>query len=402
MNTFHAHGLVSAVVLGGAGHVGLPLSLVLASSGVETTIYDISEHAVSSINRGEMPFWEPGAESLLRKSLDAGLLKATTDPSSIQGAEILIVIIGTPVDEHSNPDPESIIQALSNCRQYLHSGQLVVLRSTIYPGVTRQIEVLFQSWGLQIDVAFAPERIAEHNAIEELSALPQIVSSRSESGFERAAKLFMRFAPEIVRLTPEEAELAKLFTNSWRYVKFAMANQFFMMAESQNLNYAKIREGLTYNYPRASDLPGAGFAAGPCLLKDTMQLAAFSNNQFQLGHSAMLVNEGLPLFLVSRLERDYDLPSLTIGILGMAFKGGSDDIRSSLAYKLKRVLRFKAGAVLTTDPKISEEVDRNLLPLEVVIEKSDLLILGAPHSEYKNLTVRKPIVDIWNFMAVAD
>lgn len=402
MSTHSEGNIGKAVVLGGGGHVGLPLSLVLASTGVETTIYDVSEPAVSSIRRGDMPFWEPGAQPLLRESLDAGMLNVTTDPRCIQDAEVLIVVIGTPVDEHSNPDPESIIQALAECRQYLHTGQLVVLRSTIYPGVTRQIEELFKSWGLQMDVAFAPERIAEHNAIEELSALPQIVSSRSDSGFERAANLFSRFAPEIVRLTPEEAELAKLFTNSWRYVKFAMANQFFMMAESQNLNYSRIREGLTYNYPRASDLPGAGFAAGPCLLKDTMQLAAFSNNQFQLGHSAMLVNEGLPLFIVSRMELNYELSSLTVGILGMAFKGGSDDIRSSLAYKLKRVLRFKAEAVLTTDPRVSQEVDSDLLPLEEVLERSDVLIVAAPHPEYRNLSTIKPVVDIWNVMAVSD
>ena len=128
-------------------------------------------------------------------------------------------------------------------------------------------------------------------------------------------------------------------------------------------------------------MPGAGFAAGPCLFKDTMQLAAFNNNNFALGHTAMTINEGLPLYLVHRLEQRFDLASMTVGILGMAFKGGSDDIRSSLSYKLKRILAFKADKVLCTDPYVT--VDPNLLPQDEVIAQSDLLVIGAPHPEYR-------------------
>lgn len=127
-----------------------------------------------------------------------------------------------------------------------------------------------------------------------------------------------------------------------------------------------------------------------------MQLAAFSDNQFALGHSAMLVNEGLPLYLVSRLEDRFDLAEMTVGILGMAFKGGSDDIRSSLSYKLRRVLSFKAKAVLTTDPYVT--VDPDLLPLEDVLTRSDLLIVATPHPQYRGLVVDKPVADVWNVL----
>jgi UDP-N-acetyl-D-mannosaminuronic acid dehydrogenase len=250
--------------------------------------------------------------------------------------------------------------------------------------------------GLEIPVAFCPERIAEHKAMEELYSLPQIVSSRSDSGRERAAKLFGTLTETIVHLDPEEAELAKLFTNTWRYIKFAAANQFYMMANNRGLDFDRIRKGLTQDYPRAQDMPGAGFAAGPCLFKDTMQLAAFSDNTFALGHSAMQVNEGLPLYLVSQLEKKHDLGNLTVGILGMSFKAGSDDIRSSLSYKLRRVLKFKAKAVLSTDPYVTEDVDDTLLPLEDVLEKADLLIVATPHAEYKGLVTDKPIADVWN------
>jgi UDP-N-acetyl-D-mannosaminuronic acid dehydrogenase len=384
-----------AVVIGGGGHVGLPLAIMLSSRGVNTAIYDISKSAVEGINSGRTPFWEPGAENLLRESLEAKKLTATTDPSVTGETDSLIVVIGTPVDEHLNPDPQAITLALEKCRPYLRNGQLLILRSTIYPGVTRQVERELQAWGLEIDVAFAPERIAEHNAVEELVSLPQIVSSRTQKGFDRASELFSRIAPAIVRLSPEEAELAKLFTNTWRYVKFAMANQFYMMAESKGLDYERIRSAIKKDYPRAADVPSAGFAAGPCLLKDTMQLAAFSDNNFHLGHSAMLVNEGMPHFIVSQLESKYDLSSMTVGILGMAFKAGSDDIRSSLSYKLKRLLKFRAEKVLTTDPMVPTSVDKELVPLDQVVQEADILILATPHREYKDLVITKPLVDMW-------
>jgi UDP-N-acetyl-D-mannosaminuronic acid dehydrogenase len=198
----------------------------------------------------------------------------------------------------------------------------------------------------------------------------------------------------IVRVEPEEAELAKLFTNSYRYIKFAAANQLYMMANDFGLDYERIRSAVVEDYPRAADLPGPGFAAGPCLLKDTMQLAAFNNNNFALGQASMQINEGLPLYLVSRLAARYDLDAMTVGILGMAFKGESDDNRSSLSYKLKRVLKVRAGAVLTTDPFVT--VDEDLSPLELVLERADLIVIGAPHKAYAELSISKPVVDIWN------
>ena len=222
------------------------------------------------------------------------------------------------------------------------------------------------------------------------------MSGRNTSAVTRATELFGLLTDSIVETTPEEAELAKLFTNTWRYIKFAAANQFYMIANEHGIDFEKVRHAITFDYPRANDMPGAGFAAGPCLFKDTMQLAAFNNNNFFLGHASMMVNEGLPMYLVDRMDRRFELKNLTVGILGMAFKAESDDIRSSLSYKLRRILRYKAANVLCTDPFVT--TDPNLVPLEEVLAKADVLVIGAPHLAYRGLKPKQAVVDIWNLL----
>ncbi len=380
-------------IIGGCGRVGLPLGLAFASRGLRVTLYDINARAVDVVGQGVMPFAEEGADEVLRAAVADGRLTATTDPASVSEAEHIVVIVGTPVDEHLNPNLAAVPAAIERCIEFLRPGQLLVLRSTVHPGVTALTEKLLARHGLDVQVAFCPERIAEGKAMTELFDLPQIVSARSESAQARAEKLFRNLTSQIVPLAPEEAELAKLFTNTWRYIKFAATNQFWMMANDHGLVFARIRHAITYDYPRAADMPGPGFAAGPCLLKDTMQLAAFTNNNFVLGHAAMLINEGLPLYLVSQLEARYKLSELTVGVLGMAFKGGSDDSRDSLAYKLRKILLLKAKETLCSDEYI---VDDRFLPAAEVVERSDLLVIGAPHPAYRQLATDKPLVDIWN------
>ncbi|MDP9093282.1 MAG: nucleotide sugar dehydrogenase [Actinomycetota bacterium] len=394
ISTDVSEGPLDVVVVGGCGHVGLPLAIAFADCGLRVCSYDVDVSAVKTVNSGELPFREDGAEEVLRRALERGMYCASAEPSVVARADVVVIVIGTPVDEHLNPDANAVPAALGECFPHMHDGQMLVLRSTVYPGVTRRVERLVRERSLSLDVAFCPERIAEGKAMEELRSLPQIVAARTDRVRQRAAALFSHLTSTIVELEPEEAELAKLFTNSWRYIKFAAANQFFMMANDNGLDFDRIRTALAVDYPRAADMPGAGFAAGPCLLKDTMQLAAFTDNRFVLGHSAMLVNEGLPMYLVSHLESRYELDALTVGILGTAFKGESDDIRSSLAYKLKRILQFRAKAVLTTDPYVS--VDPSLESLETVLSQSDVLIVAAPHQQYAQLLTDKPVIDIWN------
>ena len=192
----------------------------------------------------------------------------------------------------------------------------------------------------------------------------------------------------------EEAELAKLFSNAWRYIQFSVSNQFYMIANDFNLDFNQIRKVMADGYGRAADIPSPGFSAGPCLLKDTMQLAAFNNNNFLLGHAAMMVNEGLPNFIVEGLRLRYDIHKKKIGILGMAFKADIDDIRDSLSFKLGKILRFHGAKVFYSD---EFTIDPTFIKKEKLIKECDIIIIGAPHSIYKKLKIpnRKEVVDVW-------
>ncbi|MGI9602731.1 MAG: nucleotide sugar dehydrogenase [Acidimicrobiales bacterium] len=384
------------VIVGGCGRVGLPLGLALADSGHAVVLYDIDATAVDTVGAAKMPFDEEGAQEILEATIANGTLRASTDASVVSGVDHVVVVVGTPVDEHFNPDAEMVLRAVEDITPYLRDGQHLVLRSTVYPGVTALVERLLDQHGLALEVSYCPERIAEGKALTELYSLPQIVSGRTPEALAAANELFGSLTDQIVELDVEEAELAKLITNTWRYIKFAAANQLYMIANDFGLDYERIREGLARDYPRAADLPGAGLAAGPCLLKDTMQLAAFNRNNFSLGHASMQINEGLPLYLVDRIEQSYDLTSMTVGLLGMAFKAGSDDTRESLSYKMKRLLRLRARQVLCADPLVTTDPD--LMPLAEVVQQADLLVIAAPHQEFADIDTQLPVIDIWNLL----
>jgi UDP-N-acetyl-D-mannosaminuronic acid dehydrogenase len=393
---FPARFATDVAIVGGCGRVGLPLGIALADAGLTVVLYDRDHAVIDMVRAGKMPFREDGADEALERLVAQGKIVPNADPAAVSEAEYVVVVIGTPVDEHFNPDTKCVLAGVEGLTNCLRDGQHMILRSTVYPGVTAMVERLLQRHGCGIEVSFCPERIAEGRALRELRELPQIVSCRSDEGFKRAAALFGRLTSSIIRLDVEEAELAKLFTNTWRYIKFAAANQLFMIANDFGIDYERVRAAIGQDYPRAADLPSPGLAAGPCLLKDTMQLAAFNNNNFTLGHASMTINEGLPLYLTARLEQQYDLSDMTVGILGMAFKAESDDTRSSLAYKLKRLLKFKARRVFCTDPYVRH--DHELWPLDLVLAESDLLVIAAPHKSYTEIDFAVPVVDPFNLL----
>ena len=384
----------NVVIVGGCGHVGLPLGLVLADRGMQVTLLDIDRQKVAQINSGRMPFMEQGAEGLLRRVIGHSLV-ATAEDACLGEADVVITVVGTPVDKHMNPNVNELYRSMDDVIFHMKDDSLLVLRSTVYPGVTKLIHERIRTLNRRILLAFCPERIAEGKAIEELGTLPQLVSGFEPRAVERATRLFLKLTPTVIELEPLEAELAKLFTNSWRYLNFAISNQYYVLAQSYGLDFYRIYDAVTRDYPRMKSFAKAGFAAGPCLLKDTLQLAAFSKNNFFLGHAAMLVNEGLPNFIVEQL-RHLDLAKRSVAILGMAFKANSDDPRESLSFKLRNLLQVEARQVLCTDPYVPG-VD--FLPLDSAIEQADVIVLGVPHAVYRDLHIppEKIVIDIWNF-----
>ena len=382
-------------IIGGCGHVGLPLGLAFADKGKKVVLYDINEASIKKVNSATMPFKENGAEDVLKKVIKNKKLQASKDLKTISRSSVIVMVIGTPVDEHLNPKVNDIILAIKDIQEQLRDDQLLVMRSTLYPGVTDKVHQYLRKQEIKTAVAFCPERIAEGHALTELYELPQIVAGCSDEATQRAGELFKTLTKKIIVTKPVEAELAKLFTNTWRYINFAISNQFFMIANSHGYDFYDIFNAMTEDYPRLESFAKAGLAAGPCLFKDTMQLSSFSNNNFFLGHSAMLVNEGLPDFIVEEMKKKYQLNYQCVAVLGMAFKGNNDDPRESLSYKLKKRLEIEAGQVLCHDPYIK---DSRFATLEEVKKKADIIVLAAPHSEYaKEDWQGKIVVDMWNF-----
>jgi UDP-N-acetyl-D-mannosaminuronic acid dehydrogenase len=381
-------------IIGGVGHVGLPLGIVFANHGFTVTLYDRDTQNIAKVNAGDMPFIEYGAAPLLNKAIQDGLLKATDDPGAITASDYIVIALGTPMDEYQNPKVDQFLDALTKLKPYLNPRQIIIIRSSVFPKTCDQVMRRLgeeSNW----DVAYCPERIVQGFSIRELENLPQIVSGFSDRAIQESKKLFSRISKKIVVASVAEAELAKLFTNSWRYIQFAVANQLFMIAESHGEDYYRIRHVMMDGYERAEGLPSAGFTGGPCLLKDTAQVSAYSGNNFFLGQIAMSVNEGVPGFIVQQLKESGSLSGKKVGILGMAFKGDVDDVRGSLSFKLAKLLRFEGARVLCSDEFIDNPA---FVSTKEILKKSEVLIIGAPHSKYRHLEVPASIsvVDIWN------
>lgn len=384
------------VIIGGLGHIGLPFGLVLAERGLHVSLYDINLDAREAVARGEMPFYEEGAAELLDRHLGERLHIAE-DISEVARCDTIVITIGTPLDGYLNPRIEPLLRVVDSMASHMRDGQLVLLRSTVTPGTAELLHAALRR-SVDAHVAYCPERVVQGSMIEEITTLPQIISGCDAPALALARDLFRHLDIQMIETTPREAEFAKLYCNAWRYITFAAANQFYMLAESDGLNFERIRDAMTRDYARMRDFPRPGFAAGPCLMKDTMQLAAYARRGFELGQAAMFINEGLAAFAVDQLEASLwgSLVGRRIGILGMAFKAGSDDIRDSLSYKIRKLLRSRGAEVACVDEHVSS--DPELRPLADVLGWAEGLVVGTPHAAYRGIETPKgvPVVDVWN------
>ena len=389
-------------VIGAAGHVGLPLALVLAEHGNETVGIDINAAAVEEINDGTMPFYEEGADVLLRECLATGTFTMTTDLSRTKDADVIIIILGTPVDNNFNPILAGLVRLIDDLCPFLHWGQQIVLRSTVSPGTTDRIKRTIEKKtgmeeGKDFDLIYAPERVLQGKAIQEITHLPHLIGAYSEESFGRISEFFGTFSSATQHyMKPVEAEIGKLITNMARYVSFALANEFHMVADLHGANINKIIDACNDDYPRL-DLPTPGpNVGGPCLFKDGWFLVdKIPYNELIV--TSFRINEGMPAHIVNKLDENENIE--TVAILGMAFKGNSDDTRNSLSFKLKKQLEFRGYDVRCVDPNVPGYEDFS------VLQGADALVLMSPHKEFNDLAslmewVRNPqalIVDIWGF-----
>lgn len=392
----------TVAVIGAGGHVGFGLALCIAEAGHHTYGVDINEAVVKSISAGQVPFVEENAERLLAHVLRSGQLTMTTDIAVVRECDVVVIVMGTPIDENLNPVMMPLIQLFHSLKPYLHCGQLLVLRSTVSPETTDNVRALVEkTTGLMVskDIAlvFAPERVVQGKSLLEIPRLPQLIGASDEESFRKAEAFFKTFVRnKCIHLTPVEAELAKLMCNMARYSSFALANEFSLIADEYNSNVHRIFEACSYDYPRFRlPSPGAN-VSGPCLFKDGF----FLTQHFpfpELILTAFKINESMPVHIFRKIQKATRVRK--VAILGLAFKAGSDDTRYSLSYKLKKLLAGAGYEVVAVDPNVKEHSDFS------VLSGSDCVVLMTPHEEFRDLTQLNAFVknetclyvDLWGF-----
>lgn len=400
----------------GIGRVGLPLAISFATEGVLVYGVDRDASHVETIRSAVMPFMEEGAGPVLARVLQAGQFVPTTDaPTALGEADVIVLTVGTPLAEGMQPDHSQIEEALEAVISSMRRGVLLVLRSTVAPGTTQRVvvpalEAAGRHVGRDVFVAFCPERIAEGKAMQELRTLPEIIGGWDSESGELAAALFRVLGgTKKTHLTdPLSAELAKLYTNVYRYVNFALANEYALIAEHYERDAGEIIGLLRDDYPRAP-VPSPGPAGGPCLSKDGYFLIQeITYPDFVL--TAWKLNESIPLHMVQRLRQRLLLLGREIGgtkiaVLGRAFKAEIDDERLSPSLKIVEALKRLGAVVLSHDPYIGSE------SLESVLEGAEAVILATNHAVYGQLDPKEVsklvasdcvVVDCWGMLEQAE
>ncbi len=379
-------------IIGGAGHIGLPLALAFTEKKFHVHLIDKNEKNLNLIGSNKMPFLEFRAEKSLKKALNRKLLYFEKNLENISLSKYIIICIGTPINSQLKPNQKDFFNLIWELKKYIKKNHIIIIRSSIYPGTINKIKKILKN--KNNNIVYCPERIVQSKSLIELPKLPQIIATDNKKVFLEIKKLFKKITGKIIKTSTLEAELIKLYSNANRYINFAIANQLFAICHLHNLDFNRVRTIMQDGYARNLNLARAGLTSGPCLLKDTMQLRSFCNNNFELGTAAMKINEKIPDLIIQKLKKYKNYKSKTIGLLGLTFKGETDDIRDSLSIKLLNKLKRNRLKILQSDEfyKNKDNID-----LKKLILKSDIIIIGAPHKKYLKLKIskNKKIINIW-------
>tara|TARA_Y100000590_G_scaffold470196_1_gene662687 strand:+ start:1690 stop:2874 length:1185 start_codon:yes stop_codon:yes gene_type:complete len=382
----------SISIVGGAGHVGFPLGLAFGSKKYKINLVDVDQKNLNKIKLGIPPFYEIGAKKLLHKCLKKKILSFSNDLKTVKTSKFIIICIGTPVNKKLKPEVKNFVALFYKLLKIINKNQILIIRSSVYPGMIRKISKILKT--KNNNIVYCPERIVQSKALIELPNLPQVVAGVNKNSVHIVSKLFKKICKKILLSTIQEAELIKLFSNANRYINFAIANQLFIMCEKYNVDFDRIRKLMKFGYERNLNLPKSGFTAGPCLLKDTMQLSSFYKGRFELGFASMKINQSMVDLVIEKVENIKNSKKKIIGILGVTFKAETDDIRDSLSIDLIKKLKKRKFKVIYSDVYYR---DKNYYKTNSLIKKSDIIIIGAPHKKYMNLkfSKNKHVIDIW-------
>ncbi len=376
----------------GLGRVGLPLALCFADRGLRVLGVDHDRTVLDSIRAGRMPFSEAGTQQILDRVLASGRLELAERAVDAARADDIVITIGTPSFSHIESDLRQVRAAVDDLLPMLRPGHALILRSTIAPGTTEFVAGYLEKRrrlrvGEDLFVAHAPERIAAGRFVEEISALPCIVGGVGDASTERAASTFSVFGAPIVRTTPVQAELAKIWTNILRYATFALPNLLMMDCERYGANVFEVIDLINRDYPRGG-IARPGMTAGTCLRKD------FAFSEERSAAPGMLlavsrVNESVPLFLVEGIKRRIgSLSNRKVAVLGLTFKRDTDDERDSLSPKLIRLLERELADVAVCDPHAPSPTQ----PLDQAVADADVVIVATNHSAFEGAGALAEIV----------
>ena len=395
----------------GLGRVGLPLALSFADHGVRVLGIDHDPRVLDCVRSGRMPFAEAGTQELLDRVLERGTLELADRAAHAAQADDIVITIGTPSFSHVESDLSQVRAAVDDLLPLLHPGHALILRSTVAPGTTEYVAGYVEKRrglriGEEVFVAHAPERIAAGRFLAEITTLPCIVGGVGSASTERAAEAFSVFGAPIVRTTPVQAELAKIWTNILRYANFALPNLLMMDCERYGANVFEVIELINRDYPRGG-IAMPGLTAGTCLRKDFAFSEERSNAPGML-LAVSRVNEAVPLFLVEGIKRRIgSLTSRKVAVLGLTFKRDTDDERDSLSPKLIRLLERELADVAVCDPHARTPTQ----PLADAVTDADVVIVATNHSEFEGPRALRRIVseaaedcllvDPWNCFGAA-
>lgn len=386
----------------GLGYVGLPLAVILAKRGFKVIGADINPKVVNCVNKGISHINEPGLEKLLKEVAGVKLFATTNVKQAVRESNVIIIVVQTPIDENKNPNLKALKNACKTVGESLRRNSLVIIESTVPPKATKEIiipllEIGKLKAGKDFYLAYSPERAMPTRTLEEMQTNSRVIGGINEESMHLAKELYASITTgELILTDITTAEVVKVIENTYRDVNIALANEIALLCEKLKVDAIKAIS-IANKHPRVNiHLPGAG-VGGHCLPKDPYFLikkAEEFNLKLNVIEAARKTNENMPSHVVKLVEKalkkaNKDLKNAKVSILGLAYKGNTDDTRETPARKIIYELRNKCR-VFSHDPIVTQDFGEEFSnDLEKILRNADCLVIVTDHDVYKSLDLQK-------------